>query len=276
MFPKLKYLTVFVLVALPLAAEADQRRGRGQQQRQGGQQQQSPAPRHDAPPPTAQPPLGYQHQQKYRSPRAEALAPPAQLAQALLPAGARRVNERVPPPQQGVNPWLYGQRPRGKHHRWFNNYPYASYYATPIGGYGYYETAPQEAPAPPPAAATTNKGLLQLDIVPSTGLDYYIDGMHIGSSADLGSEFEVNAGARQIEIRARGYKPAIFDRRIEEGRVTTVRATLEAIEQPQAPRAAAGQVLYLIPGCYMGNSKPAASALPPGCDIRKMVTRGGL
>jgi hypothetical protein len=283
MFHNLKYLTVLVVVALPLAVDAEQRgrgqRGRGgqqQQQPQSGQRQQLPPPS-QPPPATAQPPLGYQHQQKFRSPRAEALAPPAQLAQALLPAGARRVNERVAPPQQGVNPWLYGQRPRGQHHRWFNKYPYASYYAVPYGGYSYYETAPQEEPAPPPpAVAATNKGLLQLDIVPSTGLDYYIDGIHVGSSAQLGSEFEVNAGARQIEIRARGYKPATFDLRIDEGRVTTVRATLEAVEQPQPPRAAAGQVLYLIPGCYMGNSKPAASALPPGCDIKKMVTRGGL
>ena len=286
MFHNLKYLTVLVFVALPLTADADQR-GRGQhrqggQQQHGGQraqggQQQPPAQRHHVPPPAAQPPLGYQHQQKFRSPRAEALAPPPQLAQALLPAGARRVNERVPPPQQGVNPWVYGQRPRGKHHRWFNNYPYGSYYAVPYGGYSYYETAPQEEPAPPPpAAAMTNKGLLQLDIVPSTGLDYYIDGSYIGSSASLGSEFEVNAGARQIEIRARGYKTATFDRRIEEGQVTSVRASLEAMEQPPAPRPTGGQILYVIPGCYMGNTKPSPNALPPGCDIKKMVTRGGL
>ena len=277
MFPNLKSLTVFVLLAMPLAADAEQRRGRGQQ-RQGGQQQQTPAQRHHVPPPSVAPPsqpLGYQHQQKFRSPRAEALAPPAQLAQTLLPAGARRLNERVPPPQQGVNRWVYGQRPNGKHHRWFNNYPYGSYYAVPYGGYGYYDTVPQETPAPPPpAAAMTNKGLLQLDITPSTGLDYYIDGIHIGSSANLGSEFEVNVGARQIEIRARGYKPATFDRRIDEGQVTAIRATLEAIEQPQAPRATAGQVLYVIPGCYVGNSKPAANALRPGCDIKKMTTRG--
>jgi hypothetical protein len=259
MFPNLKYLAVVVLVAFPLAADADQRRGRGQQRQQSGQQH-------------APPPSGH-HQQKHRSPRAEALAPPAQLAQALLPAGARRVNERVPPPRQGFNPWLQPPRSRMKH-RWFNNYPYASYYAVPYSGYGYYDTAPAEAPAPPPpAAATTNKGLLQLDITPSTGLDYYIDGIHIGSSANLGSEFEVNAGARQIEIRSRGYKPATFDLRIDEGRVTTVRASLEAIEQPQAPRATTGQTLYVIPGCYMGNSKPVAAALPPGCDIKKLSIR---
>lgn len=296
MFHNLKYLTVIVVLALPLAADAQSRRGRaphqstaqpqpsapppqtgqqaqGGQLRHGGQQQ-----RHGGQPPHAgqQPPPVQHLPQKFRSPRAEALAPPAQLAQVLLPAGARRVNERVLPPQQGLNPWLQPQRP-SKHRRWFKNYPYGSYYAVPYGGYSYYETAPQGEPAPPPpAAAMTNKGLLQLDIVPSTGLDYYIDGTYVGSSANLGSEFEVNAGARQIEIRARGYKAATFDRRIEEGQVTTVRATLEAIEQPQAPRPTGGQILYVIPGCYMGNTKPSPNALPPGCDIKKMITRGGL
>jgi hypothetical protein len=31
--------------------------------------------------------------------------------------------------------------------------------------------------------------------------------------------------------------------------------------------------MYVIPGCYIGNSKPDASALPAGCDVKKMVTR---
>lgn len=272
MFHNLKVLTVFVVVALPLAAEAEQR-GRGQHRRGGQQQQQQQQPtgmRQQLPPPHQ---VGHPHQQKFRSPRAEALAPPQQLAQSLLPAGARRVNERVALPQTGLSPWLLRQR-ASKHRRWFNKYPYASYYAVPFGGYTYYETTPEDEPAPPPpAAAMTNKGLLQLDIVPATGLDYYIDGTYVGSSADLGSEFEVNAGARQIEIRARGYKPATFDRRIEEGQVTTVRATLEAIQQPQAAQPAGGQILYVIPGCYMGNTKPSPNALPPGCDIKKMTIR---
>lgn len=118
------------------------------------------------------------------------------------------------------------------------------------------------------------KGLLRLDITPAVALEYFVDGVFIGTSSQLGTEFEMNAGARQVEVRARGYKSIIFDSRIDEGRVTTFRGTLETIEQPQAPRNPGSRVMYVIPGCYIGNARPEPSALPAGCDIRKMVTRG--
>jgi hypothetical protein len=249
MFLKLTPLALVVLLAVPHAADAEQR-GRGRQPQQ-------PAPT--------------------RSPRAEALAPPPHLAQALLPAGARRTNERFLMTNDGR--WWDRSREAKSHRGWWKHQPPSgSFYAVPYtGGYGYYESAPQEEErsAPPPSVATY-KGLLQFEITPSSGLDYYIDGVHVGSSSSLGSEFEVNAGARQIEVRARGYKPATFDRRIEEGRVTTVRASLDRMEEPPAPRHSAARVMYVIPGCYMGNARPVASALPAGCDIKKMVTRPGL
>jgi hypothetical protein len=252
MFPKLKYLTLIVLIVFPLAADAQQRRGGG---------------RARAP----QPPD--------RTPRAEALAPPQQLSQVLLPAGARRVNERVLLTRDGR--WVSHDRQPQRHRPWwkpgYGQYPIGGYYATPYGGYGYgYEVAAEtrEEAAPAPVAASTIKGLLQFDITPATGLEYYIDGMHIGSSSTLGSEFEVNAGARQVEVRARGYHSATFDKRIEEGRVTVVRGALEPMPHMQAPANGGKQVMYVIPGCYMGNSKPSPEALPAGCDIRKLVTRG--
>ena len=251
MFHNLKPLALVVLLAFPLAADAQQHRGRGRQAQQ-------PAPT--------------------RSPRAEALAPPPHLAQALLPAGARRTNERFLMTNDGR--WWDRSRDAMSHRGWWKHQPpFGNFYAVPhTGGYGYYESAPQEEErsAPPPSAVATYKGLLQFEVTPSSGLDYYIDGVYVGSSSNLGSEFEVNAGARQIEVRARGYKPATFDRRIEEGRVTTVRASLDRMEEPQAPRSSTGRVMYVIPGCYMGNSKPVPSALPAGCDIKKMVTRPGL
>ena len=258
MFHNLKYVALVGLLVYPLAADAQQSRG------------------------------GRAHQQqRARSARAEAMAPPKQLAQTLLPAGARRTNERFEAPRDGWGRWPQSNRGWWKHQR-YNHYPFgyvrqgygASYYAVPYAGFVYGTAAADEgeyAPPPPmPDAMSANKGLLQFEITPSSGLDYYIDGIHVGSSSNLGSEFEVNAGARQIEVRARGYRSAIFDRRIEGGRVTTVRGTLEAIEQPQAPRSTGGQIMYVIPGCYMGNARPVAAALPPGCDIKKLVTRGGL
>lgn len=247
MFHNLKYLMLAGILALPLTADADQR-GRARHQQQ---------------------------QQRARSARAEALAPPRQLAETLLPAGARRpINERFQAPRDGWNRWPQTGRSWWKHQR-FNRSSYGSYYAVPFSGFAYGTMAQESEPAPPPPdVPSTNKGLLQFDITPASGLDYYIDGVHVGSSSTLGSEFEVNAGARQVEVRARGYKSSIFDKRIEEGQVTLVRGALERIDEAPAPRLSGNQVMYVIPGCYMGNAKPAAASLPPGCDIRKLMTRG--
>jgi|SRR5687768_16814164 len=241
----LKSIVVLMLVAFPLVADA-QSRGRGQQSRA-------------------------------RSPRAEALAPPPGLAEMLLPAGSRR-----PPtvrfdgrhddwrrwPQESRGWWRQQQ---------FGRQGYGSFYAVPYTGFSPYAPGEVESPYVPPPATTaaTTKGLVRLEITPAVGVEYYADGVFIGQSSQLGTQFEMNAGARQIEVRARGYKSLVFDARIDEGRVTTLRGALEAIEQPQAPRNPGSRVMYVIPGCYIGNAKPEQSALPPGCDVKKMITRGG-
>jgi hypothetical protein len=240
----LKSIVVLMLVAFPLVADA-QSRGRGQQSRG-------------------------------RSPRAEALAPPPGLAEMLLPAGSRR-----PPtvrfdgrhddwrrwPQESRGWWRQQQ---------FGRQPFGSFYAVPYTGFSQY--APGEVPetyAPPAAPAVpTTKGLVRLEVTPAIGLEYYVDGVFIGQSSQLGTQFEMNAGARQIELRAPGYKSLVFDARIDEGRVTTLRGTLEAIAPAQAPRNPGSRVMYVIPGCYIGNAKPEPSALPAGCDLKKMITRG--
>ena len=221
---------------------------------------------------------GRSHQSRSRSARAEALAPPDGLAEALLPAGARRhPSSRFETPRDWWGRWPQTDRGWWRHQR-FGRQPFGTFYAVPYTGFSPYapgsETHDEPAePAPPP---TMTKGLLRLELTPApAGLEYFVDGMLIGSSSNLGTEFEVNAGARQIEIRARGYKPLVFDARIEAGRVTTLRGALEAIEQPQAPRSTGSRIMYVIPGCYIGNAKPEQTALPAGCDVRKMITRGG-
>lgn len=146
--------------------------------------------------------------------------------------------------------------------------PYTGFSTYAPGGESY--VTPTEA-APP---MTMTKGLVRLELTPATAAEYYVDGMLIGSSSNLGTQFELNAGVRQIEVRARGFRSLVFDARIDEGRVTTLRGTLEAIEQPQPPRAVGSRIMYVIPGCYIGNSKPEPSALPAGCDVKKMITRG--
>src|SRR5688572_19514953 len=171
----LKSIVVLMLVALPLVADA-QSRGRSQQSRA-------------------------------RSPRAEALAPPPGLAEMLLPAGSRR-----PPtvrfdgrhddwrrwPQPGRGGWRQQQQ--------LGRQPFGSYYAVPYTGFSaYIPGADAEVasayPAPP---VPITKGLLRLEISPAVRLEYFVDGIFIGSSSQLGTQFEMNAGARQIEMRAPG------------------------------------------------------------------------
>lgn len=220
---------------------------------------------------------GRSHQSRARSARAEALARPDGLAEALLPAGARRnPSSRFESPRDSWGRWPQTERGWWRHQR-FGRQPFGSFYAVPYAGFSTYapgaETEYERAePAP---AVTLTKGLLRVEVTPAVaGLDYFVDGMLIGSSSNLGTEFELNAGARQVEIRARGYKPIVFDARIEVGRVTTLRGVLEPIEQPQAPRSTGSRIMYVIPGCYIGNAKPEPSALPAGCDVKKLVTRG--
>lgn len=117
-------------------------------------------------------------------------------------------------------------------------------------------------------------GILRLEITPATGLQYYVDGMFIGSSSELGTQFEVNAGARRIEIRAPGYKPMVFDARFVPGEIVTHRGALEPHQDPATlPRATGSRTMFVIPGCFMGNARPQPGALPKGCDINRLITR---
>jgi hypothetical protein len=265
-----KSIVLFLLVTFAASVEAKQRgRGHGRSQSQS------------------------------QSPRAAAMAPPRALGPALGPAGSEPLRSYFPPPSRnfvgrsldldrgrfGDHRGRFGNhrgrfdddRGRFNDHRRWPWYGYGSYYALPYTGYStyipgeeYYQPAAE--PAPPPPSMT--KGLLRIELTPAVVVDYYIDGHFIGSSATLGMEFEVNAGARQVEARAPGYKPVLFDARIEAGQITTLRGMLEAIAQAQPPRAPGNRVMYVIPGCYIGNAKPEQSALPAGCDVRKLVTRG--
>jgi hypothetical protein len=247
----MRYLIVLVLLTLPVTADA-QGRGRNHraQQRPHGSEQ---------------------------TPRAAALArkvPPS----VLLPAGSRRPDIF----DRSRSAWPRWQEPRGHAKGRFhgNRSPFFGgvYYATPYFGYGPgygYEAAPYE-PEPEPAAMVTT-GTLRLDITPTVQMQYYADGMFIGSSAELGTEFAVNAGARRIEIRAAGYRPVMFDARFVPGGTVTRRGALEPLENAAAlPRATGSRTMYVIPGCFMGNARPEAASLPKGCDINRLVTRGGL
>lgn len=285
MFHNLKHLTLIALLAFPLVADAEQNRGRGRQQ-----------------------------QQRARSARAEAIAPPRQLSQTLLPAGARRVptprfdsgqgfqfqfrfNSQDGPDRFDARVGFnsrgrfnsrsgfgegrrFGSRHDSERGRWQSRGDWwgnSGYFgAANSGFYPAFVVNQETYPEPEPAIPSTNKGLLRLEVTPASALDYYIDGSYFGSSSTLGTQFEINAGARQVEIRSRGYKSLAIDTRIDEGRVTTWRGSLEPAEPAQPPRSTGSRVMYVIPGCYIGNTKPEPRALPTGCDIKKLITRPGL
>lgn len=142
------------------------------------------------------------------------------------------------------------------------------------------------ATPPPPTAPVPPKdppspmGALRLDVEPKESLQIFVDGAFVGTPADLGDEFELAPGTRRIELRARGYRTLAFTAEIVDGRSITYRGSLERLPGtapqappgPQAPQAPAAKVMYLIPGCYLGNVSPKNVALPPGCDISKLTT----
>ncbi|HEX8029878.1 MAG TPA: hypothetical protein VF491_15500 [Vicinamibacterales bacterium] len=165
-------------------------------------------------------------------------------------------------------------------------YPYALPYAYTVSG-GSYETPPPpsevvvttpEPPEPPLPAM----GLLRIEVEPRELLQIFVDGVFVGTPADLGDEIELTTGPKRIELRAPGYRTLMFDADVVSGRSITYRGSLEPASAatprpaipPQPPVAAptGSKTMYLIPGCYMGNVSPKELALPPGCDIKKLTT----
>jgi hypothetical protein len=181
--------------------------------------------------------------------------------------------------------------------------PSYGYFPTnPIYGYGvsssttYVTPTPADIvtmypPAEPPAAEITT-GFLRLEVEPRGLLQVFVDGLFVGSLADLGSEIELRLGARRIELRAPGYRTLTFNTEIVPDRTIVYRGALEPVSNAPAASAApslaapsaaspapaapgvvapsappASRTIYVIRGCYMGNVAPKAADLKPGCDL---------
>ena len=191
--------------------------------------------------------------------------------------------------RQGPPPWERGHvaRPVAPVHnqrRRKSNVVFVPYVPYAYGSYSSYEMAPAVAPAfgsqtetPPPPEPPSDTGFLRLEVEPAGLLQIYVDGVFVGTPADLGNELELRSGPHRIEIRAPGYETLTFDARIEVDRGITYRGELNAIESRPVdvtpiPVPTGSRTLYVIPGCYLGNVLPDASRLPAGCDISRMKT----
>jgi hypothetical protein len=197
--------------------------------------------------------------------------------------------------QQRAQQQRHGQLPPPGSHRRSRYYAPSVVYVLPT--YGYFSesipTSTQFVSAPPGRTTAVipepheppppPMGALRLDVEPKESLQIFVDGVYIGTPADLGDEIELAPGTRRIELRARGHRTLVFTAEIADGRSITYRGTLDSVAAsvprtdapvaPPAPPAPAGsKVMYMIPGCYLGNVSPSTVALPAGCDISKLTT----
>lgn len=219
---------------------------------------------------------GQQHRERRRPatpPASSTTAPRPHIASPLLPAGFSGLRAPDERPRES-----FKRFPRFTHPHHGLSFPFGGYYAVPYGGFGSYPAGAHSSTtatssAEPAGVAIT--GVLRLEITPAVPMRYYVDGYFVGSSAELGHDVVLNAGARRVEIRAQGYRPLTLDTRINEGGASTYRGTLERVSDDQSPppRPTGPKTMFVIPGCYIGNVAPDRDALPKDCDVRRMTTR---
>jgi hypothetical protein len=289
---------VAVLLALPLTASAQQTRSEDRQaDRARSEQRRSDDRRAETRPPTYNigsftlPAIGLPPATSQRTPAWEQRQVPA-WERPQTPAWERKQTpawEQRNQRQPGVNPHQNGNRHRPRQYQPSIVYvlPQYPYFPNSIATAAHYEvtppppTAPVVAEPPPPPM-----GALRLEVEPKESLQIFVDGVYVGTPADLGDELELAPGTRRIELRARGYRTLTFSAEIVDGRSITYRGSLyrdEVVGAPATPPPSAPSpkpvavpagsgTMYMIPGCYLGNVSPKTVALPAGCDITKLKT----
>ena len=157
---------------------------------------------------------------------------------------------------------------------------YGAVYGVPYG-YVTYDSGQSVVAPVAPAQAEIPEGFLRLLVTPRYA-DVIVDGVVAGTVDDFGGRREQSlpAGPHHIRIEAPGYEPVEFDVRVPVGDTISLRR--ELIPLPAPPRAAepvtpapnaasqARKSFYAIPGCYLGNTMPAAEALPAGCSVKNV------
>ena len=151
------------------------------------------------------------------------------------------------------------------------------YYA-PIysdGLYGAIAAAPAKAPSAP-------QGFLRLFVTPRRA-DVIVDGIYEGTVDDFGGtgEHALPSGVHRVRLETEGYEAVEFDVRIPDNDTITLRRDLYPRSPAPAPPVAAApsvapervpKVIYAIPRCYLGDTRPRQDQLPAGCNIADLRT----
>jgi hypothetical protein len=145
-------------------------------------------------------------------------------------------------------------------------------------GYGY--AAPYAAGGPPPAGQSDDSsigqpeasGEIAFDVEPPAA-QIYVDGFYVGTVDDFQREgVNLPAGRHWIDLRASGYEALTIPVNIAAGQAARYRGNLTAARAQAAiavpPRGPT--IIYVIPGCYAGNTPPAESSLARGCDVARL------
>ena len=157
-------------------------------------------------------------------------------------------------------------------------YPGAVY----IGGSPYYYPGvvdPVVYPGEPPPQEEP-EGFLRLLITPRHA-GVFVDGIYEGTVDDFGGTGEraLRAGLHAVRVAADGFEPVEFDVRVPVNDTITLRRDLDprrAPPPPVPPPAAAPpakpKTIYVIPRCYLGDSRPLPNQLPTGCSLADLRT----
>ena len=169
-------------------------------------------------------------------------------------------------------------------------------YAVPYGPYPYGPFAPGDRPSPAAVAASAERvaarGFLRLLVNPRSAA-VVIDGVYEGTADDFGgsSERAIPAGPHRVQLEADGYEPVGFDVRVPDNDTIILRRDLEPRAEAPAVAVAAApfetpvatplappgpptvkKTIYLIPRCYLGDTRPQPEQLPAGCRLADLQT----
>lgn len=152
-----------------------------------------------------------------------------------------------------------------------------------VSPYFYYpQAAAPVAQAAAPLPPDAPEGFLRLVVTPRAA-GVFVDGVYEGAVDDFGGrgEHALAAGIHSVRIEAEGFEPVAFDVRVPANDTITLRRDLEPRRTPPPPVAQAPgpttapgrtRTIYVIPRCYLGDSRPEPSQLPAGCSLADLRT----